>query len=134
MEDYWLGTWKYLLLGIWPSSDYLDSIQKSLSQEEMNLMQLVVKNKCYVGLRSEATSGSSNQFEKVMQLLFRRLLELSDDADNVECINMKPIILVLDSEVQVCSCFTSFVCVCFPKDLFCYSKCEEGCVELLIDD
>lgn len=105
MEDYWLGPWKYLLLGIWPSYDYLDSIQKSLSQEEMSLMQLVVKNKCYVGLRSEATSGSSNQFEKMMQLLFRRLLELSDDADNMECINMKPIILVLDSEVQVCFCF-----------------------------
>ncbi|XP_057803899.1 separase isoform X2 [Salvia miltiorrhiza] len=101
MEDLWLGTWKYLLLGIWPSFNSLDSIQKSLSQDEMDLLQLVVTKKCYVGLRSEATSGSSSQFENMMELLFSRMLEMSDNVDQVECINGKPIILVLDIEVQM---------------------------------
>ncbi|KAH6768791.1 hypothetical protein C2S51_014127 [Perilla frutescens var. frutescens] len=101
MEDLWLGTWKYLLLGIWPSCNYLDSIQKSLSQDERNLLQLVATKKCYVALRSEATSGSSSQFENTMQLLFSRMLEMSDNVDLVECINEKPIILVLGIEVQM---------------------------------
>lgn len=101
MEDLWLGTWKHLLLGIWPSCNDLEFVQKSLSQDEMDLLHLALTKKCYVGLRSEATSGSSNQFEDMMQLLFCRMLKMSDNVDNVECINGKPIILVLDSEVQV---------------------------------
>lgn len=81
-------------------------------------MQLVVQKKCYVGLRTEETSGLSSQFEKMMQLLFRRLLELSDDADQVECINGKPIILILDSEVQVNTCVPVSYVLPFSEDLF----------------
>lgn len=81
-------------------------------------MQLVVQKKCYVSLRTEETPGSSSQFEKMMQLLFGRLLELSDDADQVECINGKPIILILDSEVQVCTCLPVSYVLAFSEDLF----------------
>ena len=91
VEDSWLGTWKYLLLGMWPSCNHLDSIKKSLSRDEMDLLQHVVTNKCYVGLTSEETS----------MLLFNSMLEMSDSVDQAECISGKPIILVLDTEVQV---------------------------------
>ncbi|XP_047976121.1 separase isoform X2 [Salvia hispanica] len=91
VEDSWLGTWKYLLLGMWPSCNHLDSIKKSLSRDEMDLLQHVVTNKCYVGLTSEETS----------MLLFNSMLEMSDSVDQAECISGKPIILVLDTEVQM---------------------------------
>ncbi|KAG6409188.1 hypothetical protein SASPL_132222 [Salvia splendens] len=91
VEDSWLGTWKYLLLGMWPSCNHLDSIKKSLSQDEMDLLQHVVTKKCYVGLTSEETS----------MLLFNSMLEMSDSVDQAECISGKPIILVLDTEVQM---------------------------------
>ncbi|KAL1534288.1 separase [Salvia divinorum] len=101
VEDMWLGTWKYLLLGMWPSCNHLDSIKKSLSQDEMDLLQLVVTKKCYVGLRSKETFSSSSQFENMMELLFNSMLEMSDDVNQAECISGKPIILVLDIEVQM---------------------------------
>lgn len=119
MEDLWLGTWKYLLLGTWPSSNYLDSIQKSLSQDERNLLQLVLTKKCYVGLSSEATCGSSGQFENTMQLLFSKMLEISGNVDQTECINGKPIILVLDIEVQVCVLVPVSYMLAFAEDCFC---------------
>ncbi|KAI3445664.1 hypothetical protein Pfo_002329 [Paulownia fortunei] len=97
MEDLWLGTWKYLLLGEWPDCNYLDSIQQNLFENEGHLLQLVVTKKCYVGQRSEASSKSSSEFENMMQLLFKRMLNFDQD----EYMNRKPIILVLDSEVQM---------------------------------
>ncbi|KAL0422317.1 UNVERIFIED_CONTAM: Separase, partial [Sesamum latifolium] len=96
MEDLWLGTWKYLLLGEWPDFNSLDSIQKNLFEDE-DLLQLVLTKKCYVGLDSAASSKSS----KEIQFLFKRMLDMSDNFDQVECLNTKPIILVLDFEVQV---------------------------------
>ncbi|XP_020551646.1 separase [Sesamum indicum] len=96
MEDLWLGTWKYLLLGEWPDFNSLDSIQKNLFEDE-DLLQLVLTKKCYVGLDSAASSKSS----KEIQFLFKRMLSLSDNFDQVECMNRKPIILVLDFEVQM---------------------------------
>ncbi|KAK6156913.1 hypothetical protein DH2020_011161 [Rehmannia glutinosa] len=62
---------------------------------------LVVTKKCYVGQRSEASSKSFSEFENTVQLLFKRMLEISGNFDQVEYLNRKPIILVLDFEVQV---------------------------------
>ncbi|KAK6135420.1 hypothetical protein DH2020_030839 [Rehmannia glutinosa] len=101
MEDLWLGPWKYLFLGEWPDCNYLDSIQKNLSEDERHLLQLVVTKKCYVGQRSEASSKSFSEFENTVQLLFKRMLEISGNFDQVEYLNRKPIILVLDFEVQM---------------------------------
>ncbi|KAL0357132.1 UNVERIFIED_CONTAM: Separase [Sesamum calycinum] len=96
MEDLWLGTWKYLLLGEWPDFNSLDSIQKNLFEDE-DLLQLVLTKKCYVGLDSAASSKSS----KEIQFLFKRMFDMSDNVDQLECMNRKPIILVLDFEVQL---------------------------------
>ncbi|KAK4438264.1 Separase [Sesamum alatum] len=100
MEDLWLGTWKYLLLGEWPDFNSLDSIQKNLCEDE-DLLQLVLTKKCYVGLDSAASSKSSKEFENTIQFLFKRMLDMSVNFDQVECMNRKPIILVLDFEVQM---------------------------------
>lgn len=118
MEDLWLGTWKYLLLGKWPDCNYLNSVQKGLSEDEGHRLQLVVNKKCYVGLGSEATSKSSSEFDNTMQLLFKRMLEMADNSDQVEYMNRKPVILVLDIEVQVRPWFPKLFCphVSFLKD------------------
>ncbi|KAL6494538.1 hypothetical protein OROGR_031338 [Orobanche gracilis] len=100
MEDLWLGPWKYLLLGEWPDCNHLDSINKNLSEDERHLLQLVAAKKCYVGWRSEASSKSSNEFDNTVHLLFKRELEMSDTFDQAEY-NRKPIILVLDIDVQM---------------------------------
>ncbi|KAL7119495.1 hypothetical protein ACP275_02G066600 [Erythranthe tilingii] len=98
MEDLWLGTWKYLLLGEWPDCSHLDTIEKNLFEDEEHLLQLVVTKKCYVGQGSEA---SSSEFESKMHTLFKRMLEMSDNFDEDEGITRKPIILVLDFDVQM---------------------------------
>ncbi|GER26714.1 separase [Striga asiatica] len=100
MEDLWLGPWKHVLLGEWLDCNYLDSIQKNLSKDEKSLLELVVTKKCYVGLRCEASSKSSDEFDNTVQLLFKRVLEMSDNFDQAEY-NRKPIILVLDFDVQM---------------------------------
>ncbi|KAL6545762.1 hypothetical protein OROGR_009636 [Orobanche gracilis] len=100
MENLWLGPWKYLLLGEWPDCNQLDSINKNLSEDERHLLQLVAAKKCYVGWRSEASSKSFNEFDNTMHLLFKRELEMSDTSDQAEY-NRKPIILVLDIDVQM---------------------------------
>lgn len=101
MEDLWLGAWKYLLLGKWPDSNCLDSVQESLSKDEEHLLQLVVRKKCYVGERSKATSKSSGDFENMMQVLFKGMLGMSDNSEQVVYVATEPIILVLDTDVQV---------------------------------
>ncbi|KAL8478593.1 hypothetical protein ACS0TY_030468 [Phlomoides rotata] len=101
MEDLWLGTWKYLLLGKWPDCNFLDSVQKSLSKDEGHLLQLLVNKKCYVGTRSKAKPKSSGDFENMMQSLFKAMLGMPDSSDQVEYIAPKPIILVLDIDVQM---------------------------------
>ncbi|PIN10712.1 Separase [Handroanthus impetiginosus] len=98
VEELWLGTWKYLLLGQWPDCSYLNSTKKDLSEDEGHLLQLVLTKKCYVGVGSEA---SSSEFENTMQLLFKSMHEVYDNFDQDECMNRNPIILVLDSEVQM---------------------------------
>ncbi|GFP93870.1 separase [Phtheirospermum japonicum] len=100
MEDLWLGPWKHLLLGEWPDCSYLGSTHKSLSEDERQLLQLVVSKKCYVGQRSEASSKSSSEFDNTVQSLFKRVLEMSGNFDQSEY-NRKPIILVLDFDVQM---------------------------------
>ncbi|KAG8368750.1 hypothetical protein BUALT_Bualt15G0078400 [Buddleja alternifolia] len=101
MEDLWLGTWKYLLLGKWPDSSCLDSIQKSCSEDEKHLLQLVVGKNCYVGVQSEASSKTSSEFENTLHLLFKRMLETSQNSDQTDHVNKNAIILVLDFEVQM---------------------------------
>ncbi|KAL3620880.1 hypothetical protein CASFOL_035792 [Castilleja foliolosa] len=101
MEDLWLGPWKHLLLGEWPPDcTYLGSTHKNLSEDERQLLQLVVTKKCYVGQKSEASSKSSSEFDNTVQSLFDRVLEMSDNFDQAEY-NKKPIILVLDFDVQM---------------------------------
>ncbi|KAL6565883.1 hypothetical protein OROHE_004938 [Orobanche hederae] len=80
MENLWLGNWKCVLLGKWPDRNCLGSLQASLSNEKEDHLQCVVSKNCYVGKRSEATS---------------------DDLENMLGMSDKPIILVLDIDVQM---------------------------------
>ncbi|KAL3814465.1 hypothetical protein ACJIZ3_015733 [Penstemon smallii] len=101
MEDLWLGTWKYLLLGKWPDHNYLDSIQKNLFGDEELSLQHIVSKKCYVGLSCDVSTRKSVETENTMQLLYKRMFEPSHKFDQVECESRNPIILVLDFEVQM---------------------------------
>ncbi|XP_051146436.1 separase isoform X2 [Andrographis paniculata] len=101
IEDYWLGPWKYLLLGEWPDCNYLDSVQKNLFEDDENFLQLVAAKKCYADRGPDESSKSSTACKNKLESLFRRMLKISDDVEEVECSNGKPIILVLDIELQM---------------------------------
>lgn len=120
MDDAWLGCWRFLFLGEWSNSEGLDSLQKELlprleeicegSFDESVLKtflggasygytshdcvrQLTSKSGCYIG-------SSTNQY-KPSRLDFQKVLEGTDIFKLEECVTCEPIILVLDSTVQI---------------------------------
>ncbi|KZV21176.1 separase-like [Dorcoceras hygrometricum] len=101
MEDLWLGTWKYFLLGDWPDLSFLESLQKQLSVEDKHLLQHIIDKKCYVNLRSEASSKRVNDFENILNLAFKTTIGTSQNFGLFEYSRRQPIILVLDFELQM---------------------------------
>ncbi|XP_073125634.1 separase isoform X2 [Henckelia pumila] len=99
MEDLWLGTWKYFLLGEWPDLSFLESLQKKLSEEDEHLLQHIINKKCYVSLRSEASSKRVNDFENILQLAFKTTVGTCFDLFGYS--RRQPVILVLDFELQM---------------------------------
>ncbi|XP_073049001.1 separase isoform X1 [Primulina eburnea] len=101
MEDLWLGTWKYFLLGEWPDLSFLEPLQEKLCEEDEHLLQHIINKNCYVGLRSEASSKRVNDFENILQLAFKTTLGTSQNFDIFGYSRRQPIILVLDFELQM---------------------------------
>ncbi|KAG9135415.1 hypothetical protein Leryth_007169 [Lithospermum erythrorhizon] len=121
MEQLWLGPLKYLLSEEWPDFRDLDSLQKKLLDElgyndEGDDCQTISKNSpgnakypldkddCFVqiilngGVYVHKPSNTSTEVESVFSSFLKTL---SDTNQEINCIRGKPVMLVLDYEVQM---------------------------------
>ncbi|XP_059648132.1 separase [Cornus florida] len=131
LEDTWFGPWKFLLLGEWSECRHLDSVQKKLvhdlkykykmdvqdsllkvilegakytCENEECVLQLILNQGCYVGVGYErGRCGTSSRVhdgvESQSHMIFKRIFEAANEVE--VCEDREPVILVLDSEVQM---------------------------------
>jgi separase len=131
LEDLWFGPWKCLLLGELLNCKFFDRVLKNLVNDlkskckfDVNegLLKIILggtmKDNYFAkgGYCGGARSGIfSNAAHKLMssEIAFELLTEAFNLLEVDDSMNREPVILVLDSEVQVNLLFLTFFVCCF---------------------
>lgn len=141
LEDSWLGPWKYLLLGHLSDNNHLSSLERKLMDEFKRLkckvtvsndllrvilvgamyaseiqehgLQLILNKGCFIGGSCKDLSNSSSEVRSLSMDVFQMVLEGERAVEDIEQLTKKPVILVLDSDIQVLLLFYLF-CLLFP--------------------
>lgn len=146
LEDSWLGPWKYLLLGHLYDNNHLSSLERKL-MDELRLkykvtvsndllrvilvgamyaseirehgLQLILNKGCFIGGSCKDLSNSSSKVRSLSMDVFQMVLEEEYAAEDIEQLTKKPVILVLDSEIQVLLFYLSSSPVSFLIPFYC---------------
>ncbi|CAI9103911.1 OLC1v1002504C4 [Oldenlandia corymbosa var. corymbosa] len=127
LEDSWLGPWKFLLLEKCADTNHMVSLENKLIEDlklkcKVNVpkdllrvflrgascsseirecaLQLILNKGCYIGGCCEAVSNASVEVKSLSIEVFKTVSR-TDALGEIDSLTPKPVILVLDSEVQM---------------------------------